>query len=98
MKTMSTVPFTMRLDEELKSSLEAEAKLEDRSASYLATRAIKKMLEVKAAKRRLIEAAIVEADKGEFISEERMNDWVNSWDTDNELPEPEPDVFLKTPA
>ncbi|MDP2732440.1 MAG: hypothetical protein Q8O63_04930 [Hoeflea sp.] len=95
---MSTVPFTLRLDKDLKTSLEAEAKLEDRSASYLAARAIKMMLEAKAAKRRLIEEAVAEADKGVFISEEKMNAWVESWDTENELPEPEPDVFLKTPA
>lgn len=95
---MTTVPFTMRLDKDLKSSLEAEAKLEDRSASYLATRAIKMLLEAKAAKRRLIEEAVAEAGKGVFISEEKMNAWVESWDTGNELPEPEPDVFLKTPV
>ena len=95
---MSTVPFTLRLDKDLKTSLEAEAKLEDRSASYLATRAIRMMLEAKAAKRRLIEEAVAEADKGVFISEENMNAWVESWDTGNELPEPEPDVFSKTSA
>ena len=92
---MGTIPFTMRLDEELKSTLEAEAKLEDRSASYLATRAIKRMLVEKEAKRRLIENAVVEADKGEFISEEKMNAWFLSLGTDNELAEPEPDIFLQ---
>lgn len=92
---MSTVPFTLRLDKDLKTSLEAEAKLEDRSASYLATRAIKMMLEAKAAKRRLIEEAVAEADKGVFISEEKMNAWFRSIGSENELPEPEPDIFLK---
>lgn len=90
---MGTVPFTMRLDEDLKSSLEAEAKLEDRSASYLATRAIRLMLEAKAAKRRIIEEAVAEADKGVFISEEKMTAWFMSLGTEDELPEPEPDIF-----
>ena len=49
------------------------------------------MLEAKAAKRRLIQDALVEADKGEFVSEERMNAWFQSLGTDNELPEPEPE-------
>ena len=84
----------MRLDEDLKSSLEAEARLEDRSASYLATRAIKKMLAEKEAKRRLIEEAMAEADKGVFVSSEMVESWMNSWGTDNELPIPEPDTFL----
>ncbi len=90
---MGTVPFTMRLDEDLKSNLEAEAKLEDRSASYLATRAIRLMIEAKAAKRRIIEEAVAEADKGVFISEEKMTAWFMSLGTENELPEPEPDIF-----
>lgn len=84
----------MRLDEDLKSSLEAEARLEDRSASYLATRAIKKMLAEKEAKRCLIEEAMAEADKGVFVSSKMVEGWINSWGTDNELPIPEPDTFL----
>ena len=91
---MSTVPFTMRLDKDLKSSLEAEAKLEDRSASYLASRAIRMMLETKAARRRLIEEAVAEADKGAFVSEDKMNAWFGSIGSDDELPEPEPDVRI----
>jgi len=92
---MGTVPFTMRLEVDLKTSLEAEAAREDRSAAYLATRAIRVMLEAKAAKRRIIEDAMSEADKGEFISDEKMNAWFQSLGTDNELPEPEPDILIK---
>jgi predicted transcriptional regulator len=92
---MATVPFTMRLEEDLKTNLEAEAMREDRSAAYLATRAIRMMLDAKAAKRRLIEDAMTEADKGTFVSEEKMNAWFQSLGTDTELPEPEPDVLTK---
>ena len=91
---MSTIPFTMRLDEEVKHGLEAEAKREDRSASYIATRAIKDMLKAKAAKRELIEAAIAKADNGEFISEEAMSKWFLSLGTPHELTEPEVDMVL----
>lgn len=93
---MATIPFTLRLDESLKQSLEAEAKIEDRSASYLATRAIKNMLDAKAAKRRMIDEAMTEADKGIFISEEKLMAWFQSLGTDHELPEPEPDIFPKS--
>ena len=95
---MSTIPFTMRLDEDIKRNLEEEAKLEDRSASYLATRAIKDMLDGKARKRKLILDAVAEADKGVFISEEKMDAWVNSWDTENELLMPKPDISAKNVA
>lgn len=48
-----------------------------------------------AAERRLLKERIAEADKGVFISAEAMHRWIESWGTENELPPPEPDVFLK---
>ncbi len=89
---MVSVPFSVRLDEGLKTSLDEEARREDITASQLATRAIRSMLDAKAAKRNAIEEAVLEADKGVFISEETMNAWIDSWDTDSELPMPEPDI------
>jgi predicted transcriptional regulator len=85
-------PYTIRLDESVKKQLEAQAKREDRSAAQLAVRAIESMLQTKQAKYDAIEAAMSEADTGEFISEEAMTKWVMSWGTDNELPEPAVDV------
>lgn len=84
----------MRLDEDLKRDLEAEAKLQDRSSSYLATRAIKEMLAAKTSKRQIIQEAITQADNGEFISEEAMTKWFLSLGTSSELPEPDPDVLI----
>ena len=89
---MVSVPFSVRLDEGLKTSLDEEARREDITASQLATRAIRSMLDAKAAKRNAIEEAVLEADKGVFISNEAMNAWIDSWDTDEELPMPEPDI------
>jgi predicted transcriptional regulator len=51
-------------------------------------------LEHSEAERALLEARIAEADKGIFISSEAMHRWMESWGTENELPPPEPDVFL----
>ncbi len=48
-----------------------------------------------AAERRLLKERIAEADKGVFISAEAMHRWIKSWGTENELPPPKPDVFLK---
>ncbi len=93
---MPTVQFTMRVDAELKASLEEEARREDISASQLAARAIRSHLSAKEAERVAIEAAVLEAEKGVFISEEAFTSWVNSWDTNNELPPPKPDIFPDT--
>lgn len=90
---MPTVQFTMRVDEELKAQLEEQARREDISASQLATRAIRSHLNGKEAERAAIEAAVLEAEKGVFISEEAFTAWVSSWETENELPPPTPDIF-----
>jgi predicted transcriptional regulator len=46
------------------------------------------MLEARQAKRDAITVALQEAEKGRFISNEAMLAWIDSWDSDNEGPEP----------
>jgi predicted transcriptional regulator len=91
---MSSARFSLRLEPDLKDWLEQEAKRKDRSAGYIATQAIQNLKDVTEAKSKLIADAIVEANKGEFVSEEAMTAWFLSLGTENELPEPKPDVFL----
>ena len=90
---MNSVPFSLQLDPAVKSRLEREAKTLDRPASWVATRAIEAFLDARAAKTRAIKEALAEAEKGVFISHEAMSAWMESWGTENELPEPEPDIF-----
>ncbi|WP_413992194.1 hypothetical protein ACMDCR_08950 [Labrys okinawensis] len=47
----------------------------------------------KARRLEALKIAVAEADKGIFISGEAVEAWVRSWDTENELPPPEPDIF-----
>lgn len=94
---MATRPYTLRLDDELRKALETEAELEERPAAQLAARAIRAMLEAKEAKRQAIDAALDEAEKGAFISEEAMNAWIDSWDSETELPVPKADILPVTP-
>ena len=47
------------------------------------------------AKRVMIQAAMDEAEKGVFVSSEAVHRWMDSWDSENELPFPEPDVFIE---
>ncbi len=92
---MTSVRFSFRLSPETRRQLESEAKALHRPVSRLATQAIEQFLDARTARRRMLEAAVDEADKGVFISEEAMDRWVASWGTDNELSPPEPGVFLK---
>ena len=45
-------------------------------------------------KEEAIRAALIEAEKGEFISSAAMRRWIGSQGTDHELPPPEIDVFV----
>jgi predicted transcriptional regulator len=91
-----TSPISLRLDPETRSRLQLEAAAEERSLSFIAQKAIVAFLDAQDKKRQALTAAIEEADKGIFISDEAMTAWVNSWGSDQELPMPEPDVFLKS--
>ncbi|CAN5563171.1 hypothetical protein BH10PSE7_BH10PSE7_30260 [soil metagenome] len=90
---MPTTPFSIRLGAEIKARLEREAAREDRSAGYLVQKAVTEYLDNKDYFRREMEAAAAEADKGVFISMEKIGAWMDSWGTDQELPPPEPDIF-----
>ena len=91
---MMTERMSLRIDAYLKKDLEREARREERSVSYLAVKAIEAMLRERAEKRAAIQAAVSEADKGAFISQEAMDACVSSWGENSELPPPEPDVQM----
>jgi len=90
---MRSSPFSLRLKPEIRDQLDEEARIAERSASFLANKAIEVFLAARAAKRRQIEAALNAAERGEFISSEAMDRWVASWDTEAELAPPKPDIF-----
>lgn len=92
MNTMSTVPFTTRLDTKLKSQLEEIAQYEDRSASYMANQAIQALIDERKQTRELIKTGLELIDKGVSTSSKAVNDWFQS---DHDTPFPEPDTFEK---
>ena len=53
------------------------------------------MLHNRVEKRAAVRAAIEEAGKGAFISQEAMDTWIASWDSEAELPPPEPDIGIR---
>ena len=93
MTRMATVPFSMRLEEDLKANLNQEAKRVDRPASYLASRAISEYLERRKWERELLLERMEEEKSGVFVSEDRVTAWVESWFTDAELPKPDSDIL-----
>ena len=94
---MATSQFSLRLPEELKHSLSEMSKLAHRSQSQIAVRAITEYVERNEWKMKALQNAKQEADKGVFVSHESIDTWLDSWvgGTDNELPAPEADFFLK---
>ena len=91
---MPTSSFSMRLEDDLKASIEEEARRNDVSAAQYINRTMRMHISAQIARRDAIKAAFAEADKGEFISSEAMLKWVNSWGSEHELPMPEPDIKL----
>lgn len=92
---MGEVPLSLHVTKQLKQDLEQEAERQNLSADDVAQRAIRTYLDGMAFERDILRQRIAEADKGVFISEEAMLRWMDSWGTDEEIPPPEPDVFLK---
>ncbi|MCO6049441.1 hypothetical protein NGM99_06515 [Mesorhizobium sp. RP14(2022)] len=90
---MGEVPLSLHVDAGLMKRLEDEARQQHRAADDLVLAAIANYLDGQDHERDIIRARITEADKGIFVSEEAMTRWVDSWDTENELAPPEPDVF-----
>ena len=92
---MANDRITIRVEPELKQWFEQQAKRKDRSVGYMVTQSMEKTKRASEARDQMIRDAMAEADKGVFVSQERVHRWMDSWDTESELPLPEPDVFLK---
>ena len=93
MNSMAMTQFSMRLPEELKNNLLEISKISHRSQSQIATRAISEYIERNEWKMKAIAEAKKEADKGVFISHEKIDNWLGSWGSENELPGPIPDIY-----
>jgi len=76
--TQSTT-MTIRLDTELKLRLDKLAAATHRSKSFLATMAVKEYIELNEWQIQEIEAAIKEADAGDFANQEEITAVMNKW-------------------
>ena len=91
---MPGIPFSLRLNPQIKAALDAQAKLENRSAASVLQQAATDYLRRQSQIRDMVIRLEKEADRGEYVSEDAMTAWFLSLGTENELPEPEVDVFL----
>ncbi len=89
-KTKNSTTVTVRVDSKLKSRLEAEATIQNRTNSFIIGEALAEYLYVKEMQDAGVRAAMASADRGEFIEHSRVKAWVESLGTANVLPIPEP--------
>ncbi|HWB49981.1 MAG TPA: hypothetical protein VG651_12795 [Stellaceae bacterium] len=88
---MKSATMTVRLAPELDEKLAALARERKRSKADLASEAIAAYVDVDAWQVAHIEEALVEARSGEpGVLHEDVVRWVESWDTEDELPRPKP--------
>ena len=83
--------MTVRLTPEVRDKLDALARDTRRSKSYLASEAIESFVNLNAWQVAHIKEALAEDEEGgPGVPHEEVMRWVESWGTDHELPQPEP--------
>jgi len=82
---------SIRLQPEIEKPLESLAKKLDRSKNYLINLAIKEFIERKSIdEKRWSETieAIASIKTGKVVAEENVNEWLESWGSENEIKPP----------
>ncbi len=89
---MASTTFSMRMDADIKRRLEEKAAHMERSAAWLAQKAIQDYL----AREEALEISvqhILENDDGQRISGEAVMAWMDRWADGHDDPFPQPDIF-----
>jgi len=91
--------ISARIPVSVNKQLEQMAKREKRSKSFLVEEALQNYVAREEWMVAKMDAAFKQADEtGEWVSNEAVMKWLESWGTDNELPPPKPDIFRKKAA
>ena len=77
----------------MRNDLKFLSALTNRAQAAIAADFLKEKITAQAARIKAIQEAKAEAQKGVFVSQESMEQWVDSLGSENELPIPKPDVF-----
>ena len=93
---MTKTMISARIPEKLSEDLEALAIQQKRSKGFLLTEALEEYVNREAWIAKKIDAGIAAADASdERYSQESVEKWFMALGTENELPMPEPDVFVE---
>ena len=93
---MTKTMISARIPEKLSNELDALATQTKRSKGFLLTEALEDYVNREAWIAKKIDAAVKAADEAtEFYSQEVVEKWFLSLGTENELPHPEPDIFVE---
>jgi predicted transcriptional regulator len=76
---MTTEVLTLRVPVEMKAGLESLGKSIHRSKSYIAEKAIEEYLERNSWQIEELQSAEKEIEKGEFISNDKVESYLDSW-------------------
>ena len=96
---MTKTMISARISEKLSDDLEALAVQMKRSKGFLLTEALEDYVNREAWIAQKVDAAIKAADEStERYSQEIVEKWFMSLGTENELPMPEPDIFVEMKA
>ena len=95
---MTKTMISARIPEKLSNELEALAVQTKRSKGFLLTEALEDYVSREAWMVKKIDAAIAASDAStEWYSQEVVEKWFLALGTENELPMPQPDVFIEMP-
>lgn len=83
-----TTTLTIRVDKTMKERLERAARQQRRSKAFVAVEAIEEYLSVQEWQEARIRQALASADGGQGVPHERVREWVETWDTENERSRP----------
>jgi predicted transcriptional regulator len=87
--------FSVRLPDDLKEEVEKIAVATRRSRAFIVKEAVAAYVDEHRAYLAAIDKAIIEADKGVFISGEKVRAWIETLAINPNAPAPEPDIFKK---
>ncbi len=90
---MSSKPFTLRIPDKVREDLKFLSASMNRTQASIASEILEEKISIKAKRIRAIQEAKAQAKNGVFISQDAMENWVDSLGSENELPVPEADIF-----
>lgn len=90
--------FSVRLPDDLRAEVDRMAQASQRSRAFIIKEAVEAYVEERRAYKMAIQDALAEADKGVFISGDKIHAWLDDLRANPEAGDPEPDIYPETDA